>query len=180
MKKNMKKLVAAAMMLALIATGSMYAQWGRSYDTETFNRAEELMNEGKLDESLTLFELELKENPKNPHAYFLMTTIYMEQERYDYAMPAIDKALKYMPKRYKEMRGIAHALKATIHETYQEWEEAIEQLTLCLSVMPKDKYMHRAMAHQQRGELYHRLGKYELAEQDFKKSEELGTLLKNE
>ena len=93
--------------------------------------------------------------------------------RYDEAMPAIDKALKYMPKRHKEMRGIAHALKATIHETYQEWEEAVEQLTLCLSVLPDNAYQDRAVAYKQRANMYYKLGKYELAEQDTKKSEEL-------
>lgn len=174
----MKKLV-VAMVVAMMATVSVCAQRVKRYDTETLNRAEELMNEGKLDESLTYFEAELKENPKNPYAHFLMTTVYMEMGRYDDAMPAIDKALKYMPKSRKELRGIAHALKATIHSHFEEWEEAVEQLTLCLSVMPKDNYRDRAVAHRQRGEVYYKLGKHELAEQDFKKSEELNSLIES-
>lgn len=168
----MKRLV-TVMMVALMATVSVCAQRVRRYDTATLNRAEELMNEGKLNESLTYFDAELKEHPKNPYAWFLMTTVYMEMGRYDEAMPAIDKALKCMPKRHKEMRGIAHALKATIHETYQEWEEAVEQLTLCLSVLPDNAYQDRAVAYKQRANMYYKLGKSELAEQDTKKSEEL-------
>ena len=168
----MKRLV-TVMMVALMATVSVCVQRVRRYDTASLNRAEELMNEGKLNESLTYFDAELKEHPKNPYAWFLMTTVYMEMGRYDEAMPAIDKALKCMPKRHKEMRGIAHALKATIHETYQEWEEAVEQLTLCLSVLPDNAYQDRAVAYKQRANMYYKLGKYELAEQDTKKSEEL-------
>ena len=173
----MKRLI-LAMIVALMATGSAYAQLVKRYNTATLNRAEDLMNEGKLEESLILFEEELKEHPKNPYAHFLMTTIYMEMGRYDEAMPAIDKALKYMPKRHKEMRGIAHALKATIHETFQEWEEAVEQLTLCLSVLPKDatSYQDRAVAHNQRAKLYYKLGKNELAKQDIQKSSEFNSL----
>ena len=176
----MKKLV-AVMILALMATVSVCAQRVKRYETENLNRAEVLMGEGKLNESLTCLDAELKENPKNPYAHFLMTTIYMEMGRYDQAMPAIDKAIKYMPKRHKEIRGIAHALKATIHETFQEWEEAVKQLTLCLSVLPKDasSYQQRAVAYKQRASMYNKLGQYELAEQDFKKSEELIVLMKS-
>ena len=172
----MKKLV-VAMMVALMATVSVCAQKVKRFATETLLRAEELMDEGKLDESLTYFEAELKENPKNAYAYFLVTTVYMELGRYDEALPAIDKALKYMPKSHKEFRGIAHALKATIHEKSQEWEEAIEQLDLCLKVLPNDNYRDLAVAHRQRGEIYYKLGQHELAEQDFKKSEELKSLM---
>ena len=174
----MKKLV-VAMMVALMTTVSVCAQRVKRFETETLLRAEELMNEGKLDESLTYFEAELKENPKNAYAYFLVTTVYMELGRYDEALPAIDKALKYMPKSHKEFRGIAHALKATIHEKSQEWEEAIEQLTICVSVFSKDasSLNHLAVAHRQRGEIYYKLGQHELAEQDFKKSEELKSLM---
>ena len=169
------------MIVALMYTGTAYAQLVKRYNTATISRAEDLINEGKLEESLILFEEELKEHPKNPYAHFLMTTVYMEMGRYDEAMPAIDKALKYMPKRHKEMRGIAHALKATIHETFQEWEEAVEQLTLCLSVLPKDatSYQDRAVAHNQRAKLYYKLGKNELAEQDIQKAIELNSLVKS-
>ena len=174
----MKRLV-AVMIVALMATGSAYAQRGKCYDTVTLNQAEDLMNEGKFEESLILFEAELKEHPKNHYAHFLIATVYMEIGRYDEAMPAIDKALKYMPKRHKKMRGIAHALKATIHETFQEWEEAVEQLTLCLSVLPKDadSYQHRAVAYNQRATLYYKLGKSELAEQDTQKAVEFNSLV---
>ena len=168
----MKKLV-VAMMVALMATVSVCAQRVKHFETETLLRAEELMNEGKLDESLTYFEAELKENPKNAYAYFLVTTVYMELGRYDEALPAIDKALKYMPKSHKEFRGIAHALKATIHETFQEWEQAVEQLTLCLKVLPKENYRDRAVAYKQRAQMYYKLGQNELAEQDVKRSNEL-------
>jgi tetratricopeptide (TPR) repeat protein len=173
----MKRLI-LAMIVALMATGSAYAQLVKRYNTATLNRAEDLMNEGKLEESLILFEEELKEHPKNPYAHFLMTTVYMEMGRYDEAMPAIDKALKYVPKRHKEMRGIAHALKATIHQTFQEWDEAVKQLTLCLSVLPRDEasYQHRAVAHNQRAKLYYKLGKNELAKQDIQKSSEFNSL----
>ena len=168
----MKKLV-VAMMVALMATVNVCAQRVNCYDTGNVQRAEELMNEGKLEESLTYFEAELKENPKNAYAHFLVTTVYMELGKYDEAMASADKAIKYIPKSHKEIRGITHALKATIHETFQEWEQAVEQLTLCLKVLPKENYRDRAVAYKQRAQMYYKLGQNELAEQDVKRSNEL-------
>lgn len=40
------------MIVALMATGSAFAQRVKCYDTTTLSRAEDLMNGGKLDESL--------------------------------------------------------------------------------------------------------------------------------
>lgn len=161
------------MMVALMATVSVCAQRVNRYETENFQRAEELMNEGKLEESLTYFEAELKENPKNAYAHFLMTTVYMELGKYDEAMASADKAIKYIPKSHKEIRGITHALKATIHETFQEWEQAVEQLTLCLKELPKENYRDRAVAHKQRAYMYYKSGRYDLGDKDYAKYEEL-------
>ena len=170
----MKKLV-VAMMVALMATVSVCVQQWKRNDTETFNRAEELMNEGKLEESLVYFEAELKDNPKNAYAHFLVTTVYMDLGRYDEAMTSADKAIKYIPKRDREMRGFAHAFKATIHGTFQEWEEAIEQLTLCLKVLPNDEnsLRHRVVAYHQRAQMYYKAGRDDLGDKDYAKYEEL-------
>ena len=162
-----------AMMVALMTTVNVCAQIVNRYDTGNVQRAEELMNEGKLEESLTYFEAELKENPKNAYAHFLVTTVYLELGKYDEAMASADKAIKYIPKSHKEIRGITHALKATIHENLQEWEEAIEQLTMCLKVLPKENYRDRAVAHKQRAYMYYKSGRYDLGDKDYAKYEEL-------
>ena len=164
-----------AMIVALMTAMSVSAQLKNRYDTENYRRGVELGNEGKLEESLMCFEAELKEHPKNPYAHFYMATIYMDKKQYDYAMTAMDKALKYMPKRNKELRGISHALKACIHESFKEWEEAIEQLTLCLKVLPDDEtsLRDRTVAYKQRATMYYKLGRYDLGDKDYEKYKEL-------
>ena len=170
-----------AMIVALMTAMSVSAQLKNRYDTENYRRGVELGNEGKLEESLMCFEAELKEHPKNSSAHFWMSTLYLNMNQYEEALTAIDKAMKYTPKRYKEIRGINHALKATILSHLNEWEKAVEQLTLCLYVLPKDEYEHRAVAYRQRGEIYyHKLGQTDLAEQDFAKAEELKLLMRTE
>lgn len=170
----MKKVI-VAMVVALMATVSVNAQLKSRLDTENLNRGIELVDEGKLDEGLKCFEEELKEHPKNPYAHFHMAMTYMDKKQYDYAMTAIDKALKYMPKRHKELRGIAHAIKATIHGTFKEWEEAAEQLTLCLKVLPNDEasLRDRTVAYKQRAEMYYKLGRYDLGDKDYDRYKEL-------
>ncbi len=165
------------MVVALMATVSVSAQIPKRYNTENSKRGVELVEEGKVEEGLKFLEAELKEHPKNPYTNFYITSVYMELEQYDKAMESVDTALKYLPKRCKEMRGISHALKATLHNGFGEWEEAVEQLTLCLFVLPKDNYKDRAVAHRQRGEIYYKMKLDELGEQDFKKAEELKALV---
>lgn len=175
----MKK-VLLTMMVAMMATVSVNAQIPKRYNTENYKRGVELVEEGKLDEGAKFLEAELKDNPKNPYTNYYITTVYMGLKQYDKALVSVDKALEYLPKRHKEMRGIAHALKATLHSGYGEWEEAVEQLTLCLSVLPKDEYGHRAMAYAQRADMYYKLGQYGLADKDILKSKELMSLSKTE
>lgn len=168
------------MLVALLTTVSVSAQIPKRYNTENSRRGVELVEEGKVEEGLKFLEAELKEHPKNPFTNFFITTVYMKLEQYDKAMVSVDKALKYLPKRHKEVRGFAYALKATIYCYSKEWKEAAEQLTLSLSVFPEDEYEHRAIAHRQRGEIYYNMKLDELGEQDFKKAEELKALVRTE
>ena len=171
----MKK-VLLTMVVALMSTVNVSAQLKSRYDTENYKRGVELVEEGKLDEGVKLLEAELKEHPKNPFTNFFITTVYLKLEQYDKAMASVDKALKYLPKRHREVRGFAYALKATIYCYSKKWKEAAEQLTLSLSVFPEEEYEHRAVAHRQRGEIYYSMKLDELGEQDFKKAEELKAL----
>ena len=175
----MKK-VLLTMVVALMATVNVSAQIPKRYYTENSRRGVELVEEGKVEEGLKFLEAELKEHPKNPFTNFFITTVYMKLEQYDKAMVSVDKALKYLPKRHKEVRGFAYALKATIYCYSKEWKEAAEQLTLSLSVFPEEEYEHRAVAHRQRGEIYYNMKLDELGEQDFKKAEELKALVRTE
>ncbi len=175
----MKK-VLLTMVVALMSTVNVSAQIPKRYYTENSRRGVELVEEGKVEEGLKFLEAELKEHPKNPFTNFFITTVYMKLEQYDKAMGSVDKALKYLPKRHKEVRGFAYALKATIYCYTKEWKEAAEQLTLSLSVFPEEEYEHRAVAHRQRGEIYYNMKLDELGEQDFKKAEELKALVETE
>lgn len=171
----MKKIL-LIMVVALMAMMCVSAQIPKRYNTENSRRGVELVEEGKVEEGLKFLEAELKEHPKNPFTNFIITTVYMKLEQYDKAMASVDKALKYLPKRHREVRGFAYALKATIYCYSKEWKEAAEQLTLSLAVFPEEEYEHRAVAHRQRGEIYYNMKLDKLGEQDFKKAEELKAL----
>ena len=175
----MKKIL-LTLVVALMATMSVSAQIPKRYNTENSRRGVKLVEEGKVEEGLKFLEAELKEHPKNPFTNFFITTVYMKLEQYDKAMASVDKALKYLPKRHREVRGFAYALKATIYCYSKKWKEAAEQLTLSLSVFPEEEYEHRAVAHRQRGEIYYNMKLDELGEQDFKKAEELKALVRTE
>ena len=100
MKKKLLKIfvaviVAASVIIALIAIMNPTSQMPRRYKTENFKRGVELAEEGWIEESLTYFEAELKEHPKNPYAHLLIAMVYTELEKYDNAKVAIENAIKY-------------------------------------------------------------------------------------
>ena len=101
----MKKVV-VAMMVALMATVSVSAQKVKRPDTYNYNRGVELVQNDELDEGLKYLETELEANPKNGYAYSWIAIAYVEKEQYGYAMTAVDKALKYTPKKDKEYMSI--------------------------------------------------------------------------
>lgn len=180
MKKKLLKIFVAviatvSVIIALIVIMNPTSQMPRRYKTENFKRGVELAEEGWIEESLTYFEAELKEHPKNPYAHLLISMVYTELEKYDNAKVAIENAIKYIPKRQKYVIGIMHTFKACIHHELEEWEEAIEELSLCLSNLPNDKAsnMERIDVYTLRGEIYNSLKQYELAELDFRKVEEI-------
>ena len=145
----MKKVV-LAMVVALIATASVSAQKVKRPDTYNYNRGVELVQNNELDEGLKYLEAELEANPKNGYAYSWAAIAYVEKEEYGYAMSAVEKAVRYTPKKDKEYRAVAHGIKARVHEMLGEIDEAIEQLSICISLEPEE-----AVYYNQRAQFYY-------------------------
>lgn len=163
----MKKVV-VAMVVALMATVSVCAQKVKRPDTYNYNRGLELLQNGELDEGLEYMNKELAENPKNGYAYSWMAAVYVEQEEYGHAMTAVDKALKYTPKKDKEFMSMAHAIKSRVHYLLNEMDEAIKQLGKCIALLPEDPE-----AYEQRAQIYYEQQQYDLADKDYERLIEL-------
>lgn len=163
----MKKVV-LAMVMALMATVNVCAQKVKRPDTYNYNRGLELLQNGELDEGLEYMNKELAENPKNGYAYSWMAAVYVEQEEYGHAMTAVDKALKYTPKKDKEFMSMAHAIKSRVHYLLNEMDEAIKQLGKCIALLPEDPE-----AYEQRAQIYYEQQQYDLADKDYERLIEL-------
>ena len=163
----MKKVV-LAMVVALIATASVSAQKVKRPDTYNYNRGVDLVQNNELDEGLKYLEAELEANPKNGYAYSWAAIAYVEKEEYGYAMSAVEKAVRYTPKKDKEYRAVAHGIKARVHEMLGEIDEAIEQLSICISLEPEE-----AVYYNQRAQFYYEQQQYDLADKDYERLIEL-------
>ena len=159
----MKKLV-VAMMVALMATMSVCAQRVKRPDTYNYNRGMELLENDELDEGVEYLFKEIADNPKNGYAYNWIAAVYLGKEEYGNAMTAVDKALKYTPKKDKEFMTMAHAIKSRIHYLLDEKDEAIEHLGKCIALQPEDPE-----AYKERAQIYYELKHYELADKDYER-----------
>ena len=163
----MKK-VLLTMMVALMATVSVSAQKVKRPDTYNYNRAMELLQNDELDEGLEYLEKELADNPKNGYAYSWMAAVYVEKEQYGNAMTAVDKALKYTPKKDKEYMTMAHGIKSRVHYLLGEMDEAVEHLSQCIALQPDN-----SEAYEERAQIYYEQEQYELANKDYERLIEL-------
>ncbi len=163
----MKK-VLLTMMVALMTTVGVCAQKVKRPDTYNYNRSMELLQNDELDEGLEYLEKEIAENPKNGYAYSWMAAVYVEKEQFGDAITAIDKALKYTPKKDKEYMSMAHAIKSRVHYLLGEMDGAIEHLNECVELQPEN-----AEAYEQRAQIYYEQEQYELADKDYERLIEL-------
>lgn len=163
----MKK-VLLTMMVALMTTVGVCAQKVKRPDTYNYNRSMELLQNDELDEGLEYLEKEIAENPKNGYAYSWMAAVYVEKEQLGDAITAIDKALKYTPKKDKEYMSMAHAIKSRVHYLLGEMDGAIEHLNECVELQPEN-----AEAYEQRAQIYYEQEQYELADKDYERLIEL-------
>lgn len=83
-------------------------------------------------------------------------------------MTAVDKALKYTPKKDKEFMSMAHAIKSRVHYLLNEMDEAIKQLGKCIALLPEDPE-----AYEQRAQIYYEQQQYDLADKDYERLIEL-------
>ena len=109
------------------------------------------------------FRKEIDEHPENGYAYLYLAHIQQHNEEYGKALSSVDNALKYIPKKDKEVRVFAHGMKSDVYYELGETDKAIEQLNQCLAV---GAGIHTIVVYEQRARMYFEKKLYGLAEKD--------------
>lgn len=97
--KLILKITMAIALLAVITQPMAAKDKSVSYN---LSRAFEEIQQDNWQSALEYLDKEVKDNPKNGYAYFLISTISMDNSKYSEARNAVESALKYLPKKDKK------------------------------------------------------------------------------
>ena len=128
----------------LFALLPLAAQQGKDFEDYNVKRGfEMLQNDEDQGEALKQFQTALEKNPRNGYAHFFIGLIRLNNDENGNALSAIDQALKYLPKKDKDI-GTA------------------------IRLAPDDRdYI------QQRGDLYYEMERYDLSDRDYEQMQKL-------
>lgn len=142
----------------------MQAQKVNRPESYNYQRGLEAMQDEKNDEAIDFFNKDLKENPKNGYSFSWIAHLRLLKEDYGRALTAADLALKYLPKKDDEYVIFAYTSRAITYLNLQDTLKAISDYTSAIKIDPDKENLY-----EQRAQIYYELGKYDLADADYRK-----------
>ena len=119
-------------------------------------------------QALMQFETALKKNPRNGYAHFFIGLIHLNNDDNSSALSAMDRALKYLPKKNKEMLALAHSERALVHLALADTTAALTDIGTAIRLTPDNsEYI------QLRGDLYYEMERYDLSDRDYEQIQKL-------
>lgn len=164
----MKRLSVFFVLLFVACVFDMQAQKMNRPESYNYQRGLEAMEEEKNEEAIEFFNKDLRENPKNGYSFSWIAHLRLLQEDYGRALTAADLALKYLPKKDAEYLIFAYTSRAITYLNLQDTIKAINDYTAAIKASPETESLY-----EKRAQVYYELGKYDLADADYKKMIEL-------
>lgn len=133
-------------------------------DTYNYNRGIEAIQNNKTEEALEYLNKELEQNPENGYALAWIATVRNHIQEYGKAITAVNLAIKYIPKKDKTYKAFAHTIRASVYINLEDKESALKDYNIAIEYTPDDEEIY-----EKRAQLYFEMGKYNLADEDYKK-----------
>lgn len=160
---NMKK----SLVILIVLFGlTLYvkAQDVKRPNSYNYTRGVEAVQNNNAEEALDYLNKEVKENPENGYAFVWIAVVRNHIEDYGRALTAIDLAVKYIPKKDKEYKAYAYALRGDIFLNLEEIQKALKDYTLAIETDSENEDIY-----EKRAQLYYELKEYSLGNNDYQK-----------
>ena len=156
--------VAVSFLLMVFGMSTSYAQKYNKYaGSYNYQKGLEAFDEEDFEKAENAFLKELDEHGENGYAYVYLSYIHYYNEEYGRALADAENALKYIPKKDKEYKGICHYRKAGIYYALDRYDEAIAEYTAAIAFNPEDIESLR-----ERAQVYYEQEKYDMADADYR------------
>lgn len=152
----------------MLLCGQLFAQNVKRPESYNYQRGVEAVQKEQWKEAYEFFNKELKDNPKNGYAYSWITLLRWNDAEYGLALNAANMAIKYLPHKDVEYMRLSYRNRA---KTYLCLEDTIKALAdYAMAIKIDNQYEN---SYEERAQIYYELGKYDLADADYKKMIEL-------
>lgn len=133
-------------------------------ETYNFKRGMEAYQEENYEEALQWFDKELEENPENAYAYLSISAIKSLNNEYGPALTAINKTLKFMPKKANEGRALALCMRADLYLNLEDTVRAFEDYEQSLKLNPSNGSIYK-----KRGQIFYEKADYDRSDEEYRK-----------
>ena len=149
----------------LIACSSvLYADNIKRPDSYNYTRGLEAIQNNNLEDAITYLNKEISEHPDNGYAFTLIALVRNHNEEYGRALTAANTAVKKIPSKDKEFKALAYSTRASVFLNLEDTIQAMKDYAQAIALTPEDDDLYNS-----RAQVYYEQGKYDLADNDYKK-----------
>ncbi len=149
----------------LIACSSaLYADNIKRPDSYNYTRGIEAIQNNNTEEALKYLNQEISEHPENGYAFAWVALVRVSTEEFGRALTASNIAIKKIPSKDKEYKSFAYSTRAQVFLNINDTVHALKDYAQAIALTPEDDRLYNT-----RAQVYYEQGKYDLADNDYRK-----------
>ena len=150
--------------ILIVCSSVLYADNIKRPDSYNYTRGLEAIQNNNLEDALTYLNKEISEHPENGYAFAWVALVRNHGEEYGRALTAANIAVKKIPSKDKEYKAFAYSTRASVFLNLEDTVQAMKDYAQAITLTPEDDRLYNA-----RAQVYYEHGKYDLADNDYKK-----------
>lgn len=150
--------------LLIACTSVLYADNIKRPDSYNYMRGVEAIQKTNYEDALDYLNKEIAEHPDNGYAFAWIAYLRNYNEEFGRALTAANTAIKKVPSKDKVYKAFAYSTRATVSLNLQDTVQALKDYAQAISQTPEDDRLYNA-----RAQVYYEQGKYDLADNDYRK-----------
>ena len=148
----------------IVCSSVLHADNIKRPDSYNYTRGVEAIQNNNIDEALDYLNKEISEHPDNGYAFAWVSLVRIYNEEYGRALTAANAAIKKIPSKDKQYKAFAYSTRGSVFLNLEDTIQAVKDFTQAIALTPEDDRLYNA-----RAQVYYEQGKYDLADNDYRK-----------
>ena len=150
--------------ILIACSSALYADNIKRPDSYNYTRGIEAIQNNNTEEALKYLNQEISEHPENGYAFAWVALVRVSTEEFGRALTAANIAIKKIPSKDKEYKSFAYSTRAQVFLNINDTVHALKDYAQAIALTPQDDRLYNA-----RAQVYYEQGKYDLADNDYRK-----------